>query len=290
MASVGRLMGVRMGLEVKRWRGHGLERLYVNDTNAERPAVGYYDVKAGKLVIEDESRSYEVLQALRPFLGSTVPEALRGLMADAPLARESDLSRNQAGAAVAARAAELGPRGFQRLVARFLGLRTEATSWEVGAKGERIVDKRLGTLKRDGWQVIPSVVKRSGADIDHLVIGPPGVFTINTKHHRGARIWVGDHVLKVNNVSQPYLRNSRHEAASAARILSSAVGLEVKVTPVLAFVGADSIKLSRSGPGDVLIARGEEIGHALRELPAAYSHQERERIYAVARRAEIWLA
>ena len=290
MASVGRQMGDRMGLEVKRWRGHGLERLCVNDTDAVPADVGYYDCKTGKLVIKDESRSYEVLQVLRPFLGGTVPEPLRGIMPEVPLARESDLARNRAGDAVAARAAELGPRGFQRLVARFLGLRTEATSWEVGAKGERIVDKRLGTLKREGWQVIPSIVKRSGADIDHLVIGPPGVFTINTKHHRGGRIWVGDHALKVNNVSQPYLRNSRHEAASAARILSSAVGLDVRATPVLAFVGADSIKLSRSGPGDVLIARGEKIDDALREFPAAYSYQERDRIYAAARRAELWLA
>jgi hypothetical protein len=290
MASIGRLMGDRMGLEVKRWRGHGLERLYVNDTDADQAAVGFYDFKTGKLVVEDESRSYEVLQVLRPFLGSAVPEALRGLIADAPVARESDLSRNRAGDAVAARAAELRPRGFQGLVARLFGLRTDATSWEAGARGERIVDKRLGTLKPDGWQVIPSIVKRSGADVDHLVIGPPGVFTINTKHHRGARIWVGDHALKVNNMSQPYLRNSRHEADSATRVLSSAVGLDVKVTPVLAFVGAHSIKLSRSGQGDVLVTRGEEIDRTLRDLPAVHSYQERERIYSIARRAEIWLA
>jgi hypothetical protein len=57
--------------------------------------------------------------------------------------------------------------------------------------------------------VLSSIVKRSGADIDHLVIGPPGVFTINTKHHRDARIWVGGNMVKVNNFKQPdYLRNS----------------------------------------------------------------------------------
>ena len=31
--------------------------------------------------------------------------------------------------------------------------------------------------------------QRQGTDIDHLVIGPGGVFTINTKHHRDANIW-----------------------------------------------------------------------------------------------------
>ena len=47
MASIGQLIGDRMRLEVKRWRGHGLERLYVNDTDANQTAVGYYDCKTG---------------------------------------------------------------------------------------------------------------------------------------------------------------------------------------------------------------------------------------------------
>lgn len=289
MASVGQLRGDRVGLVVKRWRGHGRERLYVNDAETKE-GLGFYECSTGKLVLKDEDRSYEVLEALRPFLGSAVPEALRDLITDAPLARDSDLSRNRAGEAVAARAAELRPRGIQRLAARLLGLRTEATSWEVGAKGERQVHKELEKLKRDGWQVLPSIVKGNGSDIDHLAIGPPGVFTINTKNHQGASIWIGDHTMKVNNVRLPYLRNSRHEAESAARVLSRATGLEVKVRPVLAFVGVASIKSSRTETSDVLVVRGGEIVHALRELPALYSYQERERIYSTARRAEIWLA
>ena len=159
------------------------------------------------------------------------------------------------------------PQGLQGLAARLLGLRTEASSWEAGAKGERIVDKRLNKLRRDGWTVLSSIVKRSGADIDHLVIGPTGVFTINTKHHRDARIWVGENMVTVNNAKKPhYLRNSRHEAASAARILSNAIGIDVTVTP------------------------GETIDRVLRHGPARYSPQERDQIYAAARRADIWLA
>ncbi|MFE7074420.1 nuclease-related domain-containing protein [Streptomyces sp. NPDC057620] len=34
--------------------------------------------------------------------------------------------------------------------------------------------------------------KGSGGGIDHLLIGPGGVFTINTKHHQGAPVWVGN--------------------------------------------------------------------------------------------------
>jgi hypothetical protein len=279
-----------MGLVVTRWQRYGHDRLYVKESGGQK-ALGYFDCKAGRLElgVEHKGRTYEVMEALRPFLGSSVPESLRGLMADTPVPVESDLSRNRAGEAIAARAAELRPRGVQGVVARVLGLRTEATSWEVGAKGERIVDKRLGKLARDGWQVLSSVMKRSGADIDHVVIGPPGVFTINTKHHREARIWVGEHTVRVNSMQQRYLPKSRHEAESAARVLGGAVGVPVKVTPVLAFVGAASID-TRKSSGDVLVARGEEIDRVLRNLPAVYSIPERERIYAVARRAEIWLA
>ena len=277
-----------MGLVVRRWRGHGLERLYVNDDETQE-GVGFYDYQSGKLVVKDEGRSDEVLAVLRPFLGSTVPEGLRGLLADSPLSPASDLTGNRAGQAVAARAAELRPRGIQRVATRLLGLRTEATSGDVGAKGEQIVHKRLGKLKNDGWHILASVMKRSGTDIDHLVIGPAGVFTVNTKHHRGARIWVGDDVVKVNDVQHPYLRNSRHEAESAERVLTSAVGLDVRVNPVLVFVGAESIRYGGSQSG-VLVTRGEDIDQVLRELPAVYSFQERDLILATARRAEIWLA
>jgi hypothetical protein len=280
-----------VGLVVTRWRRYGQERLYVNEGGAEGP-VGHYDCRTGRLQLAEghEDRAYEVMEALRPFLGRTVPKSLRDLMPEAPPAETSDLTRNRAGDAVAARAAELRPGGLQGIAARMFGRRTDASSWEAGAKGERVVDKRLGRLRRDGWTVLSSIVKRSGADIDHLVIGPPGVFTINTKHHRDASIWVGENMVKVNNAKQPhYLRNSRHEAASAARVLTEAVGLDVIVTPVLAFVGAASIN-ARDSSGDVVITTGEAIEHALLEKHAVYSMQERERIFAVARRAEIWLA
>jgi Nuclease-related domain len=244
-----------VGLVVTRWRKYGQERLQVNEGGAEDP-VGHYDCKTGRLQLTEghEDRGYEVMEALRPFLGRTVPKSLRDLMPEAPLAAPSNPPRSRTG------------------------------------KGERIVEKRLGRLRRDGWTVLSSIVKRSGADIDHLVIGPPGVFTINTKHHRDASIWVGENMVKVDNARQPhYLSNSRHEAASAARVLSDAVGLDVIVTPVLAFVGAASIN-ARDSSGDVMITTGEAIEHALLEKHAVYSIQERGRIFAVARRAEIWLA
>ncbi len=277
------------GLVVNEWRRRGYDRLYVHDA-VTNDRVAFYDRTTGKLKLIDKQREPEVVRALRPFLAGGLPPTLaHQLLADAP-APDEDLTRNKSGAAVSARAQELGPQGFQRFVARLLGLQTAATSWEVGAKGERVVGARLEKLKRDGWGVLPSVELRSGSDIDHVVIGPPGVFTINTKHHKGARIRVGDRVVWVNGFEQRhYIRNSLHEASSAARRLSRACGVPVAVTPMLAFVGAAELAVISDGSG-VLVSRGEKVDRFLRSLPGVLTLREREHVLTVARNKAIWRA
>ena len=278
-----------MGLVVTRWQKYGNDRLYVREEDAS-DSLGYFDCKAGRLALNPlhQERTYEVIEVLRPFMGRGTPESLSELMPETRLLAESDLGQDEAAQAIPAHATQWRPRGFQNLAARLLGLRTESASWEAGAKSERIVEKQLGRLKLDGWQVLSSVMRRNGLDVDYLVIGPPGIFTINTKHHPGARVWVGDQIVDVDGEHHRYLPEARHEANSAARILNSSVGLPIRVTPVLAFVGADSIDTNDS-LGDVLIARGEEIDYVLRDLHSVYSVQERDRIYGFARRADIWL-
>lgn len=301
-----------MGLVVTRWHKYGNDRLYVREEDAQE-SLGYFDCNAGRLALNPlhQERTPEVLDVLRPFLVRTVPESARPesarpepaselipetplpaqsvLVRDRVLAPDRVLVRDKADEAIVAHAPELRPRGLQNLAARLLGLRTEATSWEAGAKNERIVEKQLEKLKLDGWRVLSSVMRRNGLDVDHLVIGPPGVFTINTKHHPGARVWVGEQIVDVDGEQHRYLPTSRHEANSAARILNASVGIPIRVTPVLAFVGADSIDTNDS-LGDVLIAHGEEIDFVLRDLHAVYSVQERDRIHGLARRPETWRA
>lgn len=283
--------GAVPGVVVNEWRRYEHDRLYVNDADTGEK-VAFYDRKTGKLKLVDETRETEVLNALRPFLAAALPPSMasmaQSLLADPPV-RGKDLAYNKHGDAVAARARELRPQGFHGIVVRLLRLSTEATSWELGAKGEHIVGRRLDKLKRRGWAVLHSVELRSGADIDHVVIGPPGVFTINTKHHRDARISVGDHVVWVNGVQQPYIRNSKHEARNAERRLSQACGMPVPVTAILAFVGAAALR-STSASSDVLVTRGEQIDRMLRSMPDVLTPPEQEHIFSVARHDAVWLA
>jgi hypothetical protein len=199
------------------------------------------------------------------------------------------LALNAAGAEAAAMAAHVAPRGVMGLIARLFRLETEATSWQIGAKGEAIVGRRLERLERRGWRVLHAIALPSGADIDHLVIGPGGVFTVNTKFHADARITVGTHVVWVNGFQHPYLRNSRHEAAAAQRRLTTALGFGITVQPVLAFLGARSVRM-KDAPPDVLVTFGESADRTLRGLAPTLDDVVIQQVYAVARRERTWLA
>ncbi|MEV0525811.1 nuclease-related domain-containing protein [Streptomyces sp. NPDC050439] len=56
----------------------------------------------------------------------------------------------------------------------------------------------MARLSSYGWRVLHGVPKANGGDIDHLLIGPGGVFSINTKNHDAASVWVGDMMARVD--------------------------------------------------------------------------------------------
>ena len=65
-------------------------------------------------------------------------------------------------------------------------------SWHTGAVGEHLVADTLSKLPV-GWHVFHSIpVGTTDADVDHVVVGPGGVFTISTKHHSGKKVWITD--------------------------------------------------------------------------------------------------
>jgi len=93
----------------------------------------------------------------------------------------------------------------------------EAVGWYRGVIGERRVAELLGRLGR-AWTVLHSVPVGSGSsDIDHIVIGPAGVFTINTKYSPGKKVWVAGYGMRVDGFPQLYVRNSASEAARPAQ-------------------------------------------------------------------------
>jgi hypothetical protein len=127
-------------------------------------------------------------------------------------------------------------RSAQRVI-----LHEDARPWFIGALGEIEVGRLLGELGPE-WFVRHSVPIGSGTtDVDHLVIGPGGVFAINTKHHEGASVWVGDHVVGVNGRRELYQRSSRAEAENVRRRLAAQVNFAVPVHPVIVLLNPESL-------------------------------------------------
>jgi hypothetical protein len=62
----------------------------------------------------------------------------------------------------------------------------DASAWQRGAAGERRTARLLAPLERDGWVILHDLaVPGSRANLDHLAIGPGGVFMIDSKRYRG---------------------------------------------------------------------------------------------------------
>lgn len=75
-----------------------------------------------------------------------------------------------------------------------------------------------------GLKVLHSVAVGIGCgDIDHVLIGPPGVVTINTKHHRAGRLTLDGDELVVNGRSIDAASKARREVGRAEYLLMTAL-------------------------------------------------------------------
>ena len=199
-----------------------------------------------------------------------------------------DLATTVAGAAARAKRNEVNAQApVMNFVARVLGVKTDERAWRVGAKGEEKVAKELAKLNAE-WKVLHAVeVGENGSDIDHVAIGPPGVFTLNAKRHPRGKAWVGDRMVMVNGQRTDYLRNSRFEAKRSSRLLSTACAREVAVAAAIVFVDLDDFTVKQIPP-DVHVTTCRRLPGWLRSLPAVLDADAVEKVYAMARLSSTW--
>ena len=77
----------------------------------------------------------------------------------------------------------------------------DVLKWGIGARGERQTEDVLRDLEGRGWTVEHDLERDRGND-DHLVVGPNGVYLLETKTLHG-RIWVEDGVLSNESPDDP---------------------------------------------------------------------------------------
>jgi hypothetical protein len=159
----------------------------------------------------------------------------------------------------------------------------DATAWRRGAAGERRTARLLHPLERQGWAVLHDLALPGGrANLDHLVIGPGGVFVIDSKQYRGrlqldavGKLWHGRYPLT------PALRAVSFEADRAARVLPDP---GVAVVPIVAVQGAQ-VPWGEVVVEGVPVVTARRLPSLLRQLPPVLAP---ERVAAVASQARIY--
>jgi hypothetical protein len=167
------------------------------------------------------------------------------------------------------------------LLNRLGRISADERAWWRGARGEELVAKRLARID-DTWSVFHDIqIDARGRNVDHLVIGPGGVFCLNAKNLTG-RVWVGGNTFLVNGSRTNYVEAARREAAIVSTRIRRASGKrELIVRPVIVVI-ADQLTV-RSEPRDVSV-----VGR--RQIASWLSHQahclELDEIALLARAAD----
>jgi hypothetical protein len=104
--------------------------------------------------------------------------------------------------------------------------RASTVAWRTGAIGEQRTGELLGPLEAEGFRVIHDrLIPGSRANIDHIVVGPPGVFVVETKNYER----------RLSRArKEKFAAQAKREAAAVATVVSP-----VPVTPLVCVHRAD---------------------------------------------------
>jgi hypothetical protein len=182
---------------------------------------------------------------------------------------EGDESLRRAGGGAREKAAEeaakKGP--WRTALDRFVDGRDDERAWRRGAEGEEEVARRLRSLEPYGWTILHDLtIGSKGANLDHLAIGPAGVFALNTKNHLGKKVWVGERAVLVNGHKTDYLRSIRRETAATEKALSKALGSPVVVRGVIVVL-ADELTVKQQ-PAIATVVGRRHIARWLQSQPS----------------------
>jgi hypothetical protein len=199
--------------------------------------------------------------------------------------RESLVGR-KAGGSAADKARELRrDHPVASRVARLLGSKTEERAWRKGAHGEQWIGWLLRRLP-EGWFHFDDVpIGERGANVDHVVVGPSGLFTINTKNLSG-KVWVGPRTLLHDGYRTDYLPKAAAEARAASRRLSSAVGRRIDARAIIAIIADDVVV--KQQPPDVRVVRPGGLKGWLVGLPLVLTPADVRDVAAAAAKPETW--
>jgi len=225
---------------------------FVDDGNASEP-VEYLPRHARIDVAPDKASS----------------EAARSVPARhlAPLLPDRDLASNR-----------IGAKSTVRALSRF-------------GRGDESVAKKLTKLP-GRWRILHSIpVGHNGTDVDHVLVGPGGVFTVTVTRVPEATVWASGDSVTVDGQYQPFVRNGRFEARRAGRLLSAATSREVHARCLLVLVGAakGGVQIQEQPrDGTVVLVAAPDLIEFLTNETKQLDDGAVDALYAAARHLSTW--
>lgn len=164
---------------------------------------------------------------------------------------------------------------------------SSVAAWRHLGASERKTERQLQGMARSGYRALHArAIPGSDAQIDHLVIGPTGVYAVDSENwdkrmplramsHR--KLFLGPFNQKDR------LDEARWEADQAHELISSALGTDIDVRPSLAVYGP-TVPWNVLTIRDVDVYTGGRLRKYLKKQDKVLTEDEVERIYKIAHR------
>ena len=177
-------------------------------------------------------------------------------------------------------------------VARMLGrsqLTAQAAELYADALGELAVGESLERLD-DSWAVLHGVpIGGADADVDHLVIGPGGVFAVSARNYSNQSVWVARGADVAPTGRRNHIRNSEFEIGRVEQLLGAAVGSPVHTTGVIVVVDPRSVPTA-TPPRDVVVVSEARLLRWFADRPTVLAPTEVARLVSAAASPATWPA
>ena len=126
---------------------------------------------------------------------------------------------------------------------RIVALRKQIRTMRLGRDGERLVGQSLEELRAKGYVVIHDL-PGDGFNVDHVLVGPGGVYAVETKTRmkpigHDAQVVYDGETIKVDGFApeRDPVRQVRAEADFVRGLIESTTGRRMDVRPVVLFPG-----------------------------------------------------
>jgi hypothetical protein len=158
-------------------------------------------------------------------------------------------------------------------------------AWRRASVAERRTEAQLRQLERRGYRTLHArAIPGTEAQIDHLVVGPTGVYAVDSEKwdkRLPVRVQMGKKLFHGPFDKKDRLAEARGEAAKASELISKAYGHHVSVVPSLAIYGPPV-------PWKIMTIKGVDVyegGRARRWITKrerALTDTEIDKIYEIA--------